>query len=485
MSGPFDAIVVGASPGGLVAAAYLAQAGAHVLVLEAEAQIGGSAANTRSLGDLAVPAGAHTLCALDPRVVKDLKLARRGLKFVARDLAQIGLRSEGKPLALVRDVHAASRAVETVSARDAARFGEFRHELFALGRALRAIWWDEGELDAAAHRDELRRLKVTSAAAYLDSAFESEALKAAFAFDAMEGGMSPADAGSSLLFAWRAAQEMCGLQGAVAVPRGGPAALVASLFAAAKAAGVEIRTQTPVASLLLSDGAVSGVVAGNEEIPARVVLSSVSRRHTLLTLAPSGAVGFATASRLLERVERVGAAKLVLALDALPAFAAAFPSGRFVVAERLENCIAAHGDARAGRLPSDLALEAVVPTAFDSSLAPGHHILSVLIRPLPISPAEDWETLALRLSERVVATLERHAPGLPSSIVAQNFVAPATGGEMFDAAHIAAGWRERIATPIGGLFLCGEAAEPVPVTSGRAARIAAAMAWALLKGEVR
>jgi phytoene dehydrogenase-like protein len=237
--------------------------------------------------------------------------------------------------------------------------------------------------------------------------------------------------------------------------------------------------------LSFSGGAVSGVSVGDEELPAHVVLSSLSRRQTLLTLAPTGAAGFATAFRLLSQTRCVGEAKLVLSLNAAPGFAASHPSGRFVLAERLDNCIAAHAEAHAGRLPSDLALEAIVLTAFDPSLAPGRHILSVLVRPLPVSPAENWETLALRLGEKVLALLERHAPGLRASIVAQSFVAPASSGDPLAAAHIAAGWRARITTPIDGLFLCGEAAEPVPALSGRAARIAAAMAAEHLKGEAR
>ncbi|MGA7713784.1 MAG: NAD(P)/FAD-dependent oxidoreductase [Rhizomicrobium sp.] len=482
MSESFDVVVIGAGVSGLVAATYLAQAHVRVLVLEGKALSGGSAANTQPLADLAVPAGAHTLCALDPRVVKDLKLARRGLKFAARDMSQVALTAEGKALTLTRNAHAAALSLAPISANDAVEFGKFRQGHFAFARALRAIWWDAGELHKPKQREELRRLTATGAAAFLDATFETEALKAAYAFDAMEGGLSLCDAGSSLLLAWRAAQEMCGLQGAVAVPRGGPAALATSLAAAAEAAGVEIRTNATVTRLLLSGGAASGVAVGNETVLAGVVLSSLSRHQTLLALAPTGAVGLATSRRLLERPALVGEAKLVLGLNTIPQFAVGSPSARFIVADHLASLVAAHADARAGRLPSDLALEAIVPTAFDPSLTSTFHILSVVMRPLPVSPLEGWEVLGPRLADSVVSRLERHAPGLRDSVIAYAFIPPSLGGDRLDVSHIIGEWRTRIATPIDGLFLCGMAAEPVPALSGRAARIAASMAAAYLGG---
>ena len=484
---PCDAVVIGAGPNGLAAAAYLAKAGLSVSVLEAGSVPGGAAANTVSVGDLLVPSGQHALHALDPQMVKDLKLVRRGLKFAARDMALVGLVADGRPLILGRDVHGAAQSISATSARDAERSGAFRKELFTFARAMRALWWEEGVVGDAVQNDELRRLSLTSAAAFCDGAFESDALKAAYASGAMAGGMSPGDAGSALLFAWRAAQEMCGLQGAVAVPRGGLATLAKVLLAAAKDAGVRIETGTAVAAITVLGNAVSGVVLGSgEQIAARLVLSSLPRGRTLLVLVPAGRAGFAASSALLGQTAPVGEGKLVLLLNAMPGFAAQQPSGRFVVAERLENGIAAHAEARAGRLPGELTLEAVVPTALDPTLAPpGLHILSVRVSPLPVAPAEGWPALAPELSEAVLTALERFAPGLKSTVVAQNFVAPATGQDLLGAAHITASWRARIQTPIDGLLLCGSSAEPVPSVSGRAARIAARMGAVHFKGEAR
>jgi phytoene dehydrogenase-like protein len=434
-------LVLGASAAGLTAAAYLARK-AHVTVLEA------------APGEAAGP---QSFAALDPQVIKELKLNKLGLRFAVRDLPLIALHP-GVRLVLGRDLHEAHRSIAALSLADAGRYVESQQALFAFARAMRAVWWGEGALLREADAAELRLWRARSASEWLENRFESEALKAAFAFDALAA--SPLAAGSALVFAWRAAQEMCGLQGAVALPLGGPAALGKALLAAAKAAGAEIRSEAQVAKLLLDGDGVAGVeLVSGERLQADAVLSALPRRRTLLDLLPPGAAGFAMAETLQPR-QAAGEARLLLALKTLPpAFAV---PGRYVLAERLESTVAAYGEAREGKLPAELALE-ILP--LDETC------LAVTVRPLPRNPVEP--DFAAQLTRRVLHLLEPYAPELKTTAVT---LEPPQDCAPVSVPHMLAPWRDRIATPVSGLYLCGEAAEPMPEVSLRAARLAARLA---------
>ena len=81
-------------------------------------------------------AGPHALHALDPRVIKELKLARSRPQIRRARSAADRTAHEGKPLVLGRDAHA-SRALHRAASRSATRnaYAEFRRDLFAFARA--------------------------------------------------------------------------------------------------------------------------------------------------------------------------------------------------------------------------------------------------------------------------------------------------------------------------------------------------------------
>src|SRR5262249_23506806 len=155
-----------------------------------------------------------------------------------RDLPLVALSGDGRHIVLSRDGHATARGIAAHSQNDAEAWPRFRRALFGLARSMRRCWWHDSRLRLnGAEEAMLATLQVRSVAAWLDSLFECDLLKAALAFDAMDGQASPLEPGSALPLVWRAAQEMCGLQGAVAVPRRGASQLVRLLVEAAAASG--------------------------------------------------------------------------------------------------------------------------------------------------------------------------------------------------------------------------------------------------------
>ncbi|HEY2032104.1 MAG TPA: NAD(P)/FAD-dependent oxidoreductase [Rhizomicrobium sp.] len=487
MSGPEsnDAIVIGGGTSGLVAAAYLAKTGKKVLLLEAKDKLGGLCAPGNLAEGFKIAAGAQTLYALDPVVVRELKLPKKGLRFASRELALTGLRSDGKHVVISGDVHDTASSIALHSQRDADTWPRFRKELFEMARAMRPLWWEsQGAFPTGIEGQKIERLARMSSGAWLDSWFESDAIKATLCFDSTAGGHSVLEPGSALSLVWRAAQEMSGLQGAVAIPRGGLAALTEALIAAAQDAGCEIRSGVEVVRVILDGERAAGVqMRSGETCFAPLVFSAIGSFRLFSRLLLPGTLGIAR-TEASRRRPSVAQARVVMTLRRVPQISsdAILPASRFILAERLETYVAADLAARNGDLSDELPMEFVIPTTADASLAPpGQHILSARVRPVPRYPAEGWAALSTRLGGQVVASLERLVPGLSRDIAHIEISRPdlLENALPLNVPHMLTTAARRVETPIAGLFLCGADAEPVPAVSGRAARIAVASALAV------
>jgi hypothetical protein len=118
----------------------------------------------------------------------------------------------------------------------------------------------------------------------------------------------------------------------------------------------------------------------------------------------------------------------------------------------------AHEAARAGRIAAELPMEWV-------TMAPG--VISVTARPVPAS-LEGQERL--KLAAKAVLALSPAMPGLADALI---HVDVRLKPQRTRLADLLAPPPSRLLTPIKGLILAGEDAEPLPSISGRAGRLAA------------
>ncbi|MBT8060381.1 MAG: NAD(P)/FAD-dependent oxidoreductase, partial [Gammaproteobacteria bacterium] len=262
------------------------------------------------------------------------------------------------------------------------------------------------------------------------------------------------------------------------------AALVDALSEAAQAAGVEIRTGAPVADITVSGdasglGATGVRLADGTAVEADRVVSSADPQTTFLRLLGARHLEIGFTNRIRRLRCRGLVAKLHLALDGLPDFTGLDQaSGRLLTAQRLDAIEFAYDDAKYGDASSDPVLEITLPSLQDPGLAPaGQHVLSAHVLYVPGERKGGWsEEARAALVERVLATIERFAPGIRQQMLGSELLTPAdlerlhgvTGGHwhhaemavdqmlMMRPTYEAA----QYATPVPGLYLCGAGSHP-------------------------
>ena len=136
-------------------------------------------------------------------------------------------------------------------------------------------------LDVAGQRDVLD-LFTKSAGDVLDRWFDSDPIKAAFGFDAVVGNFaSPYTPGSAYVLLHHVFGEVNGKRGQWGHAIGGMGAITQAMAAECAARGVVVRTEAPVARVVVRDGRAAGVVLeSGEEIAARRASSPTSRRSS-------------------------------------------------------------------------------------------------------------------------------------------------------------------------------------------------------------
>jgi len=522
LSRTHDVVVVGGGHNGLIAATLLAKAGRKTLVLERTERVGGCARTSELAPGFSCPTLAHA-AAIDPGIMRRLGLVRHGLRIVRSDVDVCAPTLDGRALVLWHDAARASQQIRAFSEADAEQYPRFLTSFARIGGVLRAVAAspppsldDPGAADVIAllktgrafralgKPDAYRLLRwMPMAAADLASEwFESEPLRATIAAGGVLGSfLGPWSAGSAALLLLLGAGEGHPIASGWFVV-GGPGALADALAAAARQAGVEIRTGVEVARIEAADGAASGVtLSTGESIPARAVVSNLDPKRTLLRLLDPTHLE----PEFVRRVQNIRAhgtlAKVNYAVSALPRFAGlaalgaseqtAALSGRIRLAGSIDGIERAFDAAKYGTFAHEPWIELTIPSLADPGLTEhGGHVVSAYVQYAPYHLRDtNWDAERESFAIAVTATIARYAPGFHSSIVAREVITPLdlerkyglTGGHIFHGelsldqwfvTRPTLGWA-RYRTPIANLFLCGSGTHPGTGLDGRSGALAA------------
>ena len=424
----FSAIVIGGGTNGLACAARLALKGCRVTLLEAGEVAGGGAGVREFAPGYFAPALAHTTRGVDARVMAGIGLEGHGLGFhPALSTSVLG----ADPLSVMRGKTTGPDAVAYAALM--AKLGEFARvlapfrgltpprltasgnewgKLARLGLGIRAL----GRADFR----EFLRMILINVADVAEDELTDDRLKGLLAFDATLGAwLGPRSPNSLILLLNQLA-----IGSDVLLPKGGMAAVAQAMTKAAEAAGVTMRCNAAVARVVVEgDRAVGVELASGEGLRADRVISAISPRTTFQKLVGPRHLDAGFFARTSHIRSRGGAAKLHLALTGAPAVPDL--KARMVIAPSVRAVEDAFNPVKYGEVPKAPVLEFVVPSAFESGLAPdGHHVLSAIVQFAPHAPKAGLEAARAEMLENTMAVLEVNVPGLRGLVTHAELLMP-------------------------------------------------------------
>ena len=434
----YDAIIVGAGHNGLVTAAYLAQDGLSVLVLERLDKVGGACTTDEVYPGFFGPMCAYICYLLQGRVIDDLRLREHGFEVIPMGRAGRGSRDihpfpDGTYLhgPGVRDSYDQAEQIRAFSENDARAYTEWTTFWQHASGILLPYFLTEpptlaqlvDDVRGTRKEDVLEKMLTHSIMDLVCDYFEDDRVRA----DVIGiPELDPSAPGSIMSNAYFEVSQFSRERDR-GIPRGGMGAISESLAASARGFGAEIRLGSSVREVIVEDGEARGVwLADGQEIRSFIVVSNADPLRTFSTLVKPEDAGESVASKLRTWKTQAGCVKFLAALKEPPDFSRYLGEGYHrdsivtaTICPSLEYFQHAWDDCKNGVLTDNPVMHIQTPSIVDPALTPNGGVFFsnwVLYYP-PKLKGRTWEDARQEAGERIIDVLTEYAPNFRASLI--------------------------------------------------------------------
>jgi len=366
----FDVAIIGGGHNGLVAATYLAKAGKSVVILEANAEVGGATTSVRAFPqyDAMLSRYSYLISLLPDQIVSDLGLNFERISRTVSSYTPYSRNGKDSGLYVARqwdkETEDSFKEIDPTGAEWAA-WQDFYNEIAEFAAKIAPSM-----LHPLKSRSELKaEINMPKVWDYLMERPIGEVIEERFKDDLVRGVILTDALIGTFASAFQMQANICFLYhligngtGEWKVPRGGMGALVKELVRVATDAGVEIRVNSKVSSVSTTTNNATLTLDNGTLITTSYVLSNAAPQ-VLARLRGTQAPTSLEGSQMKINILLKSLPQLKSGIDPRLAFA-----GTFHAYESFAECESTFADAKAGTMPAKLPIEMYCHTLTDASI---------------------------------------------------------------------------------------------------------------------